>query len=154
MALLLRRELMCVPDSCYAFIAKHGRDGTRSSERPWENVKPELHQVASLLPLCHAWICAPWHSSMTASDSSMEGAGVCTRDLPVSLVHRFCKTSERWRFGFEDAVRVRAHAFGQSCLDVERELLSAGQTASFSELGSSVLDAEIPDSAPPDIRSA
>ena len=159
-ALLLRRELMCVPDSCYAFIAKHGRDGTRSSERLWENVRRELHQVASLLPLCHARIRAPWHTSVTASDSSMEGAGVCTRDLPVSLVRRFCKTSERWRFGFEDAVRARAHAFGQSaCSDVERELLSAGQAVSFSDLGFSIPDVNTPDdctevSAPPDIRSA
>ena len=69
-----------------------------------------------------------WYTSVTASDSSIEGAGVCTRDLPISLVRRFCKTSERWHFGFEDAVRARIHAFGQSaCLDVERELLSAGQ---------------------------
>ena len=151
---------MCVPDSCYAFIVKHGRDGTRSSERLWENARRELHQVASLLPLCHARIRAPWHTSVTASDSSMEGAGACTRDLPVSLVRRFCKNSERWRFGCEDAVRARAHAFGQSaCLDVERELLPAGQTTSFSDLGFSIPDVETPDdcievSAPPDIRFA
>ena len=160
-ALLLRRELLCVLDSCYAFIAKHGRDNTCSSGRLdlGERQARAIHQVAPLLPLCHARICAPWHSSVTASDSSMEGAGVCTRDLPVSLVRRFCKTSECWRFGFEDAVRAQAHAFGQSaCLDVERALLLLDRPP-FSDLGLSIPDGETHDDctevpAPPDIRSA
>lgn len=103
---LLRRESLSVFSSVYAFINKH----RHHSALMWSTVHKELRQFRDILPLLYSDLTASWCPSITASDSSPYGVGVCSRVLDPELVGSIGRTCERWRYHFEDAVAARKHA--------------------------------------------
>lgn len=109
-ALMARREGLALINSCYAFVHKN----IDKQARLWPSVRKELEWVATLLPLFRIRLNIGWSEDVTASDSSPWGVGVCSRKLDVKEVRNLGSFSERWRFKFEDAMRARQHALGQS----------------------------------------
>lgn len=105
-AMLCRRETLCIVDQCYAFVRAHyGR-----SARLWPSVRRELRQAVALLPLMRRRIASAWCDTVTASDSSPFGYGVCYRSADPELIESMGGgQSEKWRFHFEDAINARRH---------------------------------------------
>ena len=64
----------------------------------------------ALLPLLSCELSSPWHNVLTATDSFPDGFGVCERKLDIDCIADIGRTSERWRFGVEDAIAARQHA--------------------------------------------
>ena len=77
-ACMLARPALAVLDEAYRFIkakAGHARLLPRA-------VLVELRHAAGILPLLVADLTSQWHETITASDASPVGCGVCRRHLP------------------------------------------------------------------------
>ena len=84
-ALLLRRESLSILDKTYAYIFSSQPAGAPL----WPAVRRELWTIRSILPLICADLSAPWCPTLSCSDASEFGLGVCTRPLQPDLVSSF-----------------------------------------------------------------
>ncbi|CAE8588527.1 unnamed protein product [Polarella glacialis] len=114
---LLRRESLSVFSSVYAFCQKH----RSTAVELWPSVKKELIWFKSILPLLTVSLSSPWYNTVTASDSSPAGYGVCTRKLSSEKVASIGRVSEKWRFRCEDAINARHRALRPKLFEPESE---------------------------------
>lgn len=98
--MLLRRELLCIFHATYRFI----QECYTKRARLWPSVAREAKWACWLLGLCSADLRKPWHDRMTASDASLSGIAVCSRDLPVHEIRDIARYKEAWRFKVNDQV--------------------------------------------------
>ena len=74
----------------------------------------ELRRAAILLPFAFTDLRLPWDPVISASDAEGEGGlGVVEASLPAAAVGDVGRTSELWRYRYEDSVRARDHALSQ-----------------------------------------
>ena len=111
-ALMVRREALCLLNLTYSFASAHPGNDLHPL---WPGVVEELWRIRCLLPLLRARVKAPWHDRCMACDASTFGLGACERDLDLATARSLGRTSERWRYRVEDAVRARARALGLDC---------------------------------------
>ena len=104
--MLVDRSALAILDSIYGFIAsaKHGVEKLPS------DVRRELWQIRSLLPLIAADLARPWCSTVYASDASPFGLGVCARKIDPASVRAIGSVAEKWRFRIADCIGARRHA--------------------------------------------
>ena len=106
-AMLIRRETLSVFSHVYRYCR---------SDRPnpaiWALAKKELMQASSLLPLMSSSMSGVWDTTVSATDSSDVGYGVCERHLPAPAVARTARTCEAWRYKVAGAIKARENALG------------------------------------------
>ena len=98
--MLLRRELLCIFHATYRFI----QECYSKRARLWPSVAREAKWACRLLGLCSADLRKPWHDRLTASDASLSGIAVCSRDLPIHEIKDIARYKEAWRFKVNDRV--------------------------------------------------
>lgn len=98
--MLLRRELLRIFHATYRFI----QECYSKRARLWPSVAREAKWACWLLGLCSADLRKPWHDRLTASDASLSGIAVCSRDLPVREIRDIARYKEAWRFKVNDRV--------------------------------------------------
>ena len=113
-ACLLRREMLSILSSCYAFISSKGP----ASGVLWSSVRRELKWISSLLPLVYTNTWREWSPRLHVGDASDDGFGVCELMTDVATTSSLGRTSERWRFRTEDAIAARQHALRQVPADL------------------------------------
>ncbi len=100
----------------------------------------------SILPLLRVQVDAPWNGTLTATDSSPWGFGVCERSLDPAVCARVGRVCEKWRFEFEDAIHARKHALGAADepgpdADHDQDLTETlGELQDFPEIPKGLLD--------------
>ena len=103
---LVRREALALVQACYSFIHAY-----RDQRAPlWDSVRRELRWMRSILPLLVASLDSQWSETVTCSDSSHLGFGVCETTWDRELVRDVGSIAERWRFRFEDHIAARKSA--------------------------------------------
>ena len=105
-AALSRREFLSIFNSVYKFIGEH----QDCSGALWGSVREELFLARSLLPLLFSEFDLPWNPTLTCTDSCETGFGVCETHCGAQAARDIGRTSEKWRYLFEDSVSARAHA--------------------------------------------
>ena len=100
--MLLRRELLCIFHATYRFIQECYCYSKRA--RLWPSVAREAKWACRLLGLCSADLRKTWHDRLTASDASLSGIAVCSRDLPIHEIKDIARYKEAWRFKVNDRV--------------------------------------------------
>ncbi len=116
---LIRRESLSIFSAIYPFI----KSNYETIVPLWDSVIWELRTFRNILPLLQIDLGASWHETVTASDSSPAGYGVCVRDLHKDAVRDLGKVTERWRFHCEDRISARASALNNIEVPVEPLLL-------------------------------
>ncbi|CAE7427144.1 DEK1, partial [Symbiodinium sp. CCMP2592] len=106
-AMMIRRETLSVFSEVYRYMRCE-----RPSSRMWAAARKEIRQASSLLPLMSTPFDLPWSTTVLATDSSEVGYGVCAREVCSKLVTATARTSEKWRYAVEGAVKARASALG------------------------------------------
>ena len=76
----------------------------------WATVRQELQAFLGPLPLCYADWTREWNTLVSASDASLGGFGICTRQLPKDLVGSIGRVPERERFRRGPTLGARATA--------------------------------------------
>lgn len=92
-ACVLNRNGMAVCRHLYDFISS---DGLPRKLLPSE--RQECRIFAGLVPLLVSDLRRPWSSSVTCSDASPFGYGVCERELDSAVASSHGRWIERWRF--------------------------------------------------------
>ena len=105
-AFLIRRELLSILSSAYAFISVN----YYSRKWLWASVKRELSIVLALLPLANSKCFYPFDPVVYCSDACEYGHGTCRSEWDVETVKNVCSIRERWRFLDPDAIHARDHA--------------------------------------------
>ena len=105
-AALLRREVLSVFSTIYAFCDKANRGPCRL----WNSVRQELSWFIALLPLLSCQLDRKWSSVVTATDSSDAGYGVCYAKADPEALGAAGRLAERWRFQVDSCIRARASA--------------------------------------------
>ena len=108
-AMLIRRECLSVFGHVYRYCR-----GTRPDPALWKLAKKEIMQASALLPLMSSSMLGEWDLTVSATDSSDTGYGVCERQLPLPAVARTARTCEAWRYKVIGAIKAREHALGLS----------------------------------------
>ena len=104
--MMLKRELLSCFRSLYDFVqAKYV-----SRTRLWQSTAREAAWASHLLLVCHANLRRPWDDQVTASDASLSGIAVCTRQAHAEEVARLARVKETWRFKARDFVPPRETA--------------------------------------------
>ncbi len=106
---LLERGSLCVFNAVYAFTRKHYYVTTIL----WPEVRQELTTYLGLMPLLAASWSLPWSPHVSATDSSLEGYGVCVGSFDKFQVGEIGRTFERSRFRL-DAGASAPDAFFES----------------------------------------
>ena len=83
--MLLQRSTLSILSSVYAFV----KANKQQIAPLWDSVAHELKLVRDLLPLFVAHTDSKWLPTVTASDASPWGCGVCVRDADPELVGRW-----------------------------------------------------------------
>ena len=91
---LMNRSLLSVFHSSYKFI----RSNYYVHTKLWTSVVSELRAFSGLMPFLRADWRRPWSKTVTVSDASEEGFGVCASRLPLEAVQSIGRVSERERF--------------------------------------------------------
>ena len=104
---MLRRELLSCMRNFYDFV----QHSYKQKQRLWRSAAREAAWVAKLLTICHANLRRPW-SDQGASDASLSGVAVCTREAQVTEVAGIARQKESWRFKARDFVAPREKALG------------------------------------------
>ena len=107
---MVRRESLSIVSACYEFI----RTFREKTAELWPSVVKELCWMRSILPMLRRDLSASWDSTITATDASNAGFGVCERHIDTRQVGNIGRVSERWRFNTEDAIHARKHAMQQA----------------------------------------
>ena len=113
-ACLLRREMLSILSSCYAFISSKGP----ASGVLWSSVRRELIWISSLLPLACTNTWREWSPRLHVGDASDDGFCVCELMTEVATISSLGRTSERWRFRTEDVIAARQHSLRQVPTDL------------------------------------
>ena len=87
---LLERGSLCIFNSVYAFCRKHYYVSTAL----WPKVRRELTVFLGLMPLLAASWSLPWSPHVSATDSSLEGHGVCVGSFDKVRVANIGRTLE------------------------------------------------------------
>eukprot|EP00439_Symbiodinium_sp_Y106_P021708 s7921_g2.t1 len=106
-AMLMKRETLSV----FSHVYRCCRCG-RPNPAIWALAKKEIMQASSLLPLMSSSMLGPWDTTVSATDSSDTGYGVCERHLPAPAVARTARTCEAWRYKVAGAIKARESALG------------------------------------------
>lgn len=131
---LVRRDLLCVPSQCYAFVQAAGR---RWVAMPG-GVRRELRQMLALLPLARSEIGVKHNLTATTSDASGAdgcfGFGLCATELrDQAEAHDIGRWNERWRFREGNAAELVEEALTAPVEalppEVRLELELTGRTA-------------------------
>jgi hypothetical protein len=80
---------------------RHLYDFAEAAEKPmklWKSAALESKIVAGLLPLLVADMSLEWDSTMTCSDASPEGYGICETEMCTNQVRDIGAWQERWRY--------------------------------------------------------
>ena len=107
-AMLIRRENL-YPFSVQCTIIVVCRNPVKNFG-PMRNA--EILQASSLLPLMSTPLACSWDPTVTATDSSETGYGVCERNLHLASVSRVARSCEAWRYQVEGAIKARQSALG------------------------------------------
>ena len=100
---MLRRELLSIFRSLYDFVAR----SYNRRQRLWASAAKEAKWAQHLFKLCSVDIKRSWSSHMSASDASLSGVAVCSRELSVSEVARHGRVRETWRYVTGNPVKPR-----------------------------------------------
>ena len=92
-ACVINRGGMCVFRKLYDFVQSGCRPRRLNSEE-----RRECLIFSGILPLLVADLRRPWTTTVTATDASPEGWGVCEREADLQQVQAIGKWQERWRF--------------------------------------------------------
>ena len=106
-AMLLRRETLSIFKFVYQYCHRD-----RPDKILWKYALKEILQASSLLPLMTANLSMPWDATLTATDSSEVGYGVCERTADPAAVAGTARCSEAWRFSVEGCIKARKSALG------------------------------------------
>ena len=107
-AMLMRREALAFLNHTYQFIHQY----RESSHTIPPEVKQELQDISSLLPLLRSDSQREWSDRIHASDASPTGLGVCSRRLPIPNISSIGRVTEKWRYRVADAISARRSALG------------------------------------------
>jgi hypothetical protein len=107
-AMMLFRPALSILNYVYSF----GRDDPHALIKIPFEVRKELFQIRSILPLLRADVRSAWHPLVHASDASSTGFGVCSRWASPAYVGNLGRQSDRWRFRTLDRVNIRRAALG------------------------------------------
>ena len=107
---LLRRELLSIFRSLYDFI--YGSYFKR--QRLWKSAAREAGWCSCLLKLCTVDMKRPQSSLVTASDASLSGIAVCSRELSLDQQRQISSQKESWRYKARVPVNPRQAAFSNS----------------------------------------
>ncbi|CAK9012348.1 unnamed protein product [Durusdinium trenchii] len=91
---MLRRELLSIFRSLYDFVAR----SYNRRQRLWASAAKEAKWAQHLFKLCSVNMKRSWSASVTASDASLSGVAVCSRELPLRDVVRHGRIRETWRY--------------------------------------------------------
>ena len=100
---MLRRELLLIFCSLYDFVAR----SYNKRQRLWASAAKEAKGAQHLFKLCSVDIKRSWSSNMSASDASLSGVAICSRELSVSEVARHGRVRETWRYVTGNPVKPR-----------------------------------------------
>lgn len=90
---VLNRSGMSVFRSLYDFVQQNGAPRRLNNKEIWE-----CEVFIGILPLLFSDLRREWSPTITCTDASPQGYGVCERDLPVHQVRNLGRWQERWRF--------------------------------------------------------
>lgn len=111
---MLKRPLLSIPRRLYDFVTYAGHRRCRL----WTGAAVEARWLRDLLPLVSADLRKPLSGVLTASDASLSGIAVCSRDVQLEDIQSLIKTKEAWRYkGRNPASRPRANVFESEQLD-------------------------------------
>ena len=111
---MLKQPLLSIPRRLYDFVTYAGHRRCRL----WAGAAVEARWLRDLLPLVSADLRKPLSGVLTASDASLSGIAVCSRDVQLEDIHSLIKTKEAWRYkGRNPASRPRANFFESEQLD-------------------------------------
>ena len=92
--MLIRREILSLFRNLYDFAQRH-RNG---AGRLWRSAARESKWASILLRLCVTDLRRSWDSTVTASDASLSGIAICSREADQPTIHRLGSQKEGWRF--------------------------------------------------------
>eukprot|EP00435_Cladocopium_sp_Y103_P070321 s689_g35.t1 len=91
--LVLNRAGISIFRSLYDFA---GRDFKRKFL--WDSAARECRVFMGLLPLLVGDMRRPWSNTVTCTDASPEGYGICERSLDIDVINNIGLWQERWRY--------------------------------------------------------
>ena len=104
---MVRRELLSIFRGLYDFAAQHGNVRTRLPR----GAAREAKWISELLQLCSTNLRKSWDTELTASDASLSGIAVCSRQVTLEEVSSLGTQKECWRFrSYNPALCPRKHA--------------------------------------------
>ena len=103
---LLRRPCLSIFKSVYEYMHRH----YKQKRRPWKSVRQELAHASALLLFTFSDFRRPWHTSVTCSDSTLNGYAIHCAVWPQQDVELAGTQCDRWRFRFEQAPQIREKA--------------------------------------------
>ena len=107
--MMLKRCLLSIPRRLYDFVQYAGHRKCRL----WTGAAVEAKWLATLLPLCSADLRKQISSVATASDASLSGIAVCSKQSNIETLLGMSSTRESWRYkGREPSNRPRSQALG------------------------------------------
>ena len=92
--MLIRREILSLFRNLYDFAQRH-RNG---AGRLWRCAAREAKWASVLLRLCVTDLRRSWDSTVTASDASLSGIAVCSREADQQTIQKLGSQKEGWRF--------------------------------------------------------
>ena len=106
-AMMVRREALSIFSSVYKYIR-----ASQPGPDLWHRARDEIVQASALLPLLSTSWALPWDATISATDSSEVGYGVCERSLAPAVVADCGRSCEQWRYSVAGAIKARANALG------------------------------------------
>ena len=105
--MMLKRSLLSIPRRLYDFIQYAGQRKCRL----WTGAAVEAKWLATLLPLCSADLRKQLSGTVTASDASLSGIAVCSKNVEIDDIKSMSSVRENWRYkGRDPASRPRFQA--------------------------------------------
>eukprot|EP00971_Amphidinium_carterae_P339742 6477718-Amphidinium_carterae.1 len=119
----------------------------------WPSAAIECKMIAGLIPMLTHNMRREWSASITCTDASFGGFGVCQRDLDVASVKDMGRWSDRWRYKrlTSDSWNFRARVIPDPLTDLasvgkggfeEEDSFRLEQSVGFPEVPKSVCDPE------------
>lgn len=90
---VLHRGGMSIFRHLYDFVEARGEPRFLNNSE-----KREVKNFIGVVPLLYGSLRRPWSTTVTATDASPEGFGICERELPESDIRHVGRWQEKWRF--------------------------------------------------------
>ena len=90
---VLHRGGMSIFRHLYDFVEARGEPRFLNNSE-----KREVENFIGVVPLLYGSLRRPWSTTVTATDASPEGFGICERELPESDIRHVGRWQEKWRF--------------------------------------------------------